>query len=155
MQLMSWLIRRQCCCCFGPGNNCVRQDPAARTPGPFAAIPGTFALCTWSAQLYISQLDHGITHLVRSHSLLLYGPIQSYCEDWNPLPFPFIHPFQRALSVLPSSSPRASMGEKDIKFLHKDRFNPPSIQETRRLLQYRTRIWPLLQVEREKEGGGR
>ena len=26
------------------------------------------------------------------------------------------------------------MGESDIKFLHKDRFNPPSIQETRRPL---------------------
>lgn len=59
----------------------ARPAPAARTEGPNTAIPETVALCTLSAQLYISQLDRGITHLVRSHSLSLYGPIQSYRED--------------------------------------------------------------------------
>ena len=59
-------------------------------------------------------------------------------------------PFSAAKSL----SPYASMGERDIKFLHKDRFNSPSIQETRRPLQYRPRIGPLLASglrERSKE----
>lgn len=66
-------------------------------------------------------------------------------KSWTPLHFPpLIHPFQRTLSQLPSSSPSPSrfrfdsMVERDITFLHKGRFNPRSIQETRRPLEYRS-----------------
>lgn len=115
--------------------------------------------------LFESHRNWEIVHFANPIRRRSTAPIQSSCgRDWTPQHFPphsSVSEDPHSAAKFPSfpfSLPPLfydSMVERDMKFLHKDWFNPPSIQETWRPPQYRPQHLTITEwLERRGNQGG-